>query len=120
MPSPRQTQGYQVEQRAKRYLKRRGLLYISQHFHCAYGEIDLIMKDRETLVFVEVRSRQTTHYASAIESIGITKQRRLLKTIQTYLYQHKLPHLTDCRLDIVGQDGNKKIYWIQNALEVQY
>ena len=111
MPSPRQIQGYQVEQRAKRYLKRRGLLYISQHFHCAYGEIDLIMKDRETLVFVEVRS---------IESIDSIKQRRLFKTIQSYLHQHQLPHLTDCRLDIVGQDGNKKIYWIQNALEVQY
>ena len=91
MPSPRQIQGYRVEQRAKRYLKRRGLLYISQHFRCPFGEIDLIMKDGDTLVFVEVRSRQTTQYANAIESIAFSKQQKLLKTIQTYLLLHQLP-----------------------------
>ncbi|MBV54103.1 MAG: YraN family protein [Coxiellaceae bacterium] len=120
MPSPRQDQGYYVEQQAKRFLKKKGFIYLSQHFQCRFGEIDLIMKDGDTLVFVEVRSRQLSSYSNALESISLNKQRKLIKAIHVYLHSHQLPHLTDCRIDIVGKDGSNKLYWIQNALEVQY
>ena len=120
MPSPLQHQGYQVEQQAKRFLTQKGLIYLSQHFQCRFGEIDLIMKDNDTLVFIEVRSRKATSYSNALESISLNKQRKLIKTIHVYLYTHQLPHLTDSRVDIIGKDGSNKLYWIQNALEVQY
>lgn len=119
MPSPSQRKGYRVEQQAKRFLKRRGLSYLSQHFHCRYGEIDLIMKESDMIVFVEVRSRAHNQFANAIESINVQKQQKIIKTMQIYLLTHQLPHLTDHRLDVVGKDGNDNFYWIRNALEVQ-
>jgi len=120
MNSKTQNQGYQIEQKAMCFLQSAGLVYIRKNFHCAYGEIDLIMQDKNYLVFVEVRSRNNSQYGNAVESIVSSKQKKLIKTASYYLQQNNLYNKVDCRFDVIGQDTNQKLYWIKNALEVQY
>jgi putative endonuclease len=81
------------------------------------GEIDLIMQDLNTLVFVEVRYRKSTVYGSPLETITQSKQNKIRLTAESYLSKHKLNNI-DCRFDIVGLSGNiasPAIEWIKNA-----
>ena len=61
--------GQQIEQQVSRYLQKQGLRLIEQNYQCRGGEIDLIMKEKNTLVFVEVRFRKNARFGSALESI---------------------------------------------------
>lgn len=109
----RRARGFLYERRACRYLKTQGLRLIEQNFNCPLGEIDLIMQDKNCLVFVEVRYRKNPDPVSSLESIGFRKQQRLSKTALYYLKQHKLS-TQPCRFDVVGFDG-LKLQWIKRA-----
>ena len=81
------------------------------------GEIDLIMKDSDTLVFVEVRYRKNSKFGSPLETITPNKQRKIRLTAETYMAKHGLKN-TDCRFDTVGLSGNlttPTIDWVKNA-----
>ena len=67
MVSQQQQTGFDIELKAQYYLQRQGLIYLSKHYACRFGEIDLIMKDQQCLVFVEVRSRNNPNFGSAID-----------------------------------------------------
>ena len=69
--------GKQAENRAERFLLTKGLQLICRNYRCRWGEIDLIMKDKDELVFVEVRFRKYNAYGGALESIDYFKQKRL-------------------------------------------
>ena len=75
----RVAQGTAAEDLALRYLEARGLSLVTRNFRCRTGELDLIMRDGEHLVFVEVRSRRSTRYGTPAESVTRTKQQRLLR-----------------------------------------
>lgn len=110
--------GKKYEQLALQYLKKQGLKSITQNYHCRLGEIDLIMKENTTLVFVEVRFRRNPNYGNGIESITHSKIQRIIKTAEHYLmlYQQK----TQCvRFDAIGIDANHKIQWIKNAFTAE-
>lgn len=87
------------------------------------GEIDLIMEDDKTIVFIEVRYRKSSRYGGGIESINIHKQNRISRTAAWYLVKN--PHRAEqfCRFDIISigsisNDAHKMdpgIDWIQNA-----
>lgn len=113
----RQT-GDRAEALARRFLEARGYHLVTTNFHCRYGEVDIIARDGETLVFVEVRSKRGTAYGSAAESITATKQRRLRLTVETYLSQlDKLP--ADWRIDAVlvsGTGASASIEQIKDAV----
>ena len=117
--SKTQSIGYRAEQNARRFLQRQGLQWIANQYTCYYGEIDLIMKEKDQLVFVEVRYRQDNHYCSAVESIGPTKQQRLIRTASHYLQSHDLMDRMDSRFDVIGIDKKQKILWIKEAFTVQ-
>lgn len=90
--SPTQQQGRLWEQRALTYLRQRGLTLVASNYTCKGGEIDLVMRDRDTLVFVEVRQRDGTGYGGAAASISPAKIRRLVRAAQTYLLRYtRLP-----------------------------
>lgn len=112
------TKGQRTEAMALKFLRRRGLKIIDKNFRARCGEIDLIMRDQECLVFVEVRYRHNTHYGSSIETIGLAKQRKIIKTAEYYLLKNqKLARLT-CRFDIIAIDTDKHgidIKWVKNA-----
>jgi len=106
--------GAQAEQQAARYLQQQGLKPVAQNYRGRFGEIDLIMQDGATLVFVEVRLRRSTNFGGAAASIDAHKQRRIIRTAQQYLAG--LAHIPPCRFDAVLMDASG-VQWLKNAFE---
>lgn len=112
--SRKQEQGRQWEDVALAYLERHGLVVVEANFRCKLGEIDLILRDGATLVFVEVRQRAAGAQVSAAASIGPAKIRRVVRAAQVYL--QRFDRLPPCRIDVVAIDGDD-IEWLRNAIE---
>jgi putative endonuclease len=111
-------QGRVAEQAACDYLLARGLTLHSRNYRCRGGELDLIMHEGKTVVFVEVRYRSSTRFGGAAASIDATKQQKLLHAAQTFLSEHRLSNIP-CRFDVVTvspQNGELDLQWIQNAI----
>jgi len=106
-------QGELAEKQALTYLKNQGLIFVAQNYSCKHGELDLIMKDKDTLVIVEVRFRKNNIYGSALESVTKKKQNRIINT--THIYLSKFEYIPLIRFDIIAITGNSKIEWIKNA-----
>ena len=113
--SNKQRQGQEWEQRALRYLIGHGLTLVEANFQCKCGEIDLILRDGEALVFVEVRQRAGTTHGGAAASITPAKIRRVVRAAQTYLL--RFPREPQCRIDVVAIDGDA-IDWLRDAIQV--
>jgi putative endonuclease len=96
-------------------LQSRGLILLQKNYRCPCGEIDLIMRDGQEVVFVEVRLRRHTYLGSAIESITPAKQRKLIKTALLYLQQKRWLDRVACRFDVLGIDERNELEWIPNA-----
>lgn len=108
--------GVRAEQLAAQYLQRQGLALVQSNYHCRFGEIDLILRDRETLIFAEVRQRSCSNFGDAAASIDTHKQQRLILTAQHYLTT--LPRTPPCRFDAVLLDAAENIEWVKNAFEL--
>lgn len=109
-----------AEEYSKAYLEQQGLVWVCSNYFCPAGEIDLIMRDQATLVFVEVRYRKDLDFGESVETVIRRKQYRLIKTAWHYLLQTNEIDKVDGRFDIIGLTPGEKIYWIQNAFEVEY
>ena len=110
------TRGVQAEQQALVFLQKQGLLLICQNFYCRFGEIDLIMSDQGTLVFIEVRYRKNQDFGGATASITAQKQRKLIKTAKHYLSQ--LDDEPYCRFDVIAiSESAIEPQWIQDAFQ---
>lgn len=108
--------GQHAEAKACRYLMQHGLQFIAANFRCKLGEIDLIMRDEQQIVFIEVRARRSQTYGSSAETITIAKQAKLLKTALYYLQTQNLLENTASRFDVLTFDGQtQQIQWIKNA-----
>lgn len=105
--------GLEAEEMAFDYLRRQGMTAVERNYRCRFGEIDLIMREGQTLVFVEVRMRASNAFGGAEESIDARKQRKLLAAARHYMAaQGTIP---DCRFDAVLLNGDSDIQWIRNA-----
>ncbi len=113
--SARQQLGDLWEERALTYLGRQGLRLVQRNFRCQGGEIDLIMQQGNTLVFVEVRQRSADGHGGAAASITPAKQRRLVLAAQVYLQRFRLP--PPCRFDVIAIDDGA-IDWLRDAIQV--
>ncbi|MEL0082066.1 MAG: YraN family protein [Gammaproteobacteria bacterium] len=118
----RRATGQAAEKTAERYLTRQGLSLVTRNFAGQRGEIDLIMSDGATLVFVEVRSRRSGRFGTASETIDARKQAKLIQTAQLFLATggDRGGHNSDrpCRFDTIAFDGEvneKNLRWIRNA-----
>lgn len=105
--------GQAAEQQALNFLKAQGCQLLERNWHCPFGEIDLIMRQNKTLLFIEVKYRKNQHYGGAIYSISPTKLNKLQKSIEYYLQQNHYQHLP-CRLDAILIEGNSPPQWITN------
>jgi putative endonuclease len=107
--------GELAEQLAAQYLQKQGLKLLHTNFRSRFGEIDLIMQDAETHVFIEVRLRSNPKFGGAAASIDARKQAKLLKTAKFYL--SKLKQIPPCRFDAVLMQAsdNNHIEWVKNA-----
>lgn len=108
--------GLEAEKLAATFLINHGLKLVTKNYHCRFGEIDLIMKDAKTLVFVEVRLRSNSQFGSAGVSITPQKQRKLIATAQCYLQQYGE---SACRFDaiLMNKTNLQNIEWIRNAFD---
>ena len=77
--------GSDAEQIAAAHLQKQGLVLVAQNYRCRFGEIDLILNDQNTLVFVEVRMRSSEAFGGAAASITAAKQAKLLLAARHYL-----------------------------------
>jgi putative endonuclease len=114
----RQAIGQRGEESACKYLQAKGLALLQKNYRCIYGEIDLIMRDQDVIVFVEVRCRSREDYGTALESINDNKIQKLIKTATHFLQIKKWLHKIQSRFDVVAiQSATGKIHleWIKNA-----
>jgi len=111
--------GQQWEARAERWLQQRGLKTIERNYCTRLGEIDLIMRDDETVVFVEVKFRKSDNFGSGAEAVTAQKRGRLIRAAQHFLGKHSTLGERPCRFDVISiQDGMIPRYeWIQNAFD---
>lgn len=118
------TRGEQAERGAERYLIQQGLRLQARNYRCKAGEIDLVMLDQDTLVFVEVRLRSHRGFATAAESVDWRKQQKLTRAAQHYLQRHRLTDRVACRFDVLAFDPNSTaspgtdspgVSWVKNA-----
>jgi putative endonuclease len=112
--STRQAKGAAAEQLAADYLLRQGLKLVERNFRVKGGEIDLICRDGQTTVFVEVRLRSRADYGGAAASITAAKQSRLILAARHWLQRHGE---TPCRFDCMLLDGleTQHVEWLRNA-----
>ena len=118
--------GAAAERQALDYLQQQGLKHLQSNFAVhrgrsgLSGEIDIIMKDQSTLVFIEVRERSSNQRGWAIETISYHKQQKLIRTAQIYLQQHRARYHTPptCRFDVISIDDGQ-LRWDKNAFEMR-
>ena len=120
MPSGRSKLGTQGERIAAAHLESLGLVVEGRNYRTRFGEIDLVARDGEATVFVEVRTKRSAAYGTPEESVTPRKQARLVKAAQEYLQEHGLAG-SSWRVDLVAitlqPDGPAQISHIESAVE---
>lgn len=107
------------EQLAEQYLIEQGLIPVTKNYHSRQGEVDIIMLDKQTYVFIEVKYRKNNTFGGAISAIPQSKQNKIKQCITFYLHQAGLnEYNTPCRIDVVtlvGEINSPQITWLKNA-----
>lgn len=103
-----------MEEQVCAYLLSRGVEIVERNFRSKQGEIDLIGRDGDYLVFFEVKYRASRNKGSAAEAVGYAKQRRICRVADYYCVLHRCTEDTPIRFDVVAVDG-EKLTWIRNA-----
>lgn len=106
--------GSGYEEMAAAYLVKLGYVMIARNFFDRHGEIDIIARDGEYLVFIEVKFRRDGRMGEPSEAVDLRKQQRIRRTAEYYLYKHGISQEMACRFDVVSILG-KEITLIQDA-----
>ena len=101
--------GQWAEQTALLFLQSQQYQYVNKNYHSRFGEIDLIVKRDNELVFVEVKARSAGSYAEACEVISYSQQRKIIKTAQFFLQRYPTYYNFDCRFDVICFDFPQKL-----------
>jgi putative endonuclease len=113
--------GHDGEAEAFEHLRRHGLKLITKNWSCKRGELDLVMLDGDTVVFVEVRARRHSAWGGAVESVDGRKQQKLILAATSFLQQESRWAKHPCRFDVVaintGTEQAGRLNWIRNAFE---
>ncbi|WP_420427306.1 YraN family protein [Algiphilus sp.] len=118
MASERARRGVEAEDRALAYLQQQGLRLVARNVRSRGGEIDLVMREGETLVFVEVRFRQRRDHGGALASIDARKQQRMLHAARVWLSRHPEDAMRGLRFDVVAFEADEGAQWLRNVLDV--
>ncbi len=114
------TTGHTFEQRALTELERAGLKLLTRNYATRFGELDLVMLERNIVVFVEVRYRRQAAQGDAAASITASKKEKLIKTASNWLAAHPSRAGAECRFDVITYDGppeNACCNWLRGAFE---
>ena len=109
--------GSEKERAAAVFLEQQGYRILQMNYRCRIGEVDLVARHGEYLVFVEVKYRSDDRAVSGLCAVDVRKQRTIIRVAQYYMMQHGLDEWTPCRFDVVSIDG-EEITLIQNAFQV--
>ncbi|MBA2648431.1 MAG: YraN family protein [Legionella sp.] len=113
--------GQIAEEKAFVYLYGQGLRLVVRNYNCSLGEIDLIMRDKSYLVFVEVRARAHTQFGGGIVSITNAKKQKIMKAASHFLTKNRLHEQNPLRFDVISLDGHSgHITWLKDAFGVDY
>ena len=110
--------GSDAEHQAEQFLEKQGLKLIARNYRSRLGEIDLIMQNNSTLVFVEVRKRTHHKYGGAAASVDFRKQRKLIQTARFWLANNYRYQSHSCRFDVIAIESNGEIpgcIWYKDA-----
>ena len=112
--------GKKGEDIACAYLKSRGYRIVERNYRCPFGEIDIVARDGDAIVFVEVKSRKSEEFGDPQLAVGLEKQKKVSRISLMYLKEKHL-YPCDARFDVVAikmlPDGST-IELIQNAFEL--
>lgn len=111
--------GKQGEEKVKEYLLKNNYEIIEQNFECRQGEIDIIAKDKEELVFIEVKTRTNLSYGQPSEAVNRMKQSHIKSVIKYYLYKNKLEN-SFVRIDVIEVIIYKGNYYINHIKKAIY
>lgn len=100
------------EKAACEYLERQGILIIQKNYRCKMGEIDIIGRQGNCVIFFEVKYRKSQVYGQALAAVNYEKQKTMCKCAAIYCMQH--PWVQEIRYDVIGITDTK-IDWVQNA-----
>lgn len=113
--------GRKGEGLARDFLRKKGYKIVATNYRCPFGEIDLIACEKESLVFIEVKTRTHEDFGPPQLAVNTKKQKQLIKIALNYLKQNHL-YQQDCRFDIVAinltKEGAKSIELIKNAFSI--
>jgi putative endonuclease len=110
----KRAEGDEYETRALQFLQSNGLVLVKKNWQCRTGEIDLVMREGATLVFIEVRKRSSHSHGGALQSIAGAKSNRIRRAVDAYLAL--LPRVPDCRIDAVSFEQDDRPTWTRNVL----
>ena len=117
-PAAHLVRGNHAESIALAHLQQHGLTLVQRNFRCPGGEIDLVMWQRQELVFVEVRYRRSEQYGGALDSVTQQKQRKLRVAAESFLAHNDALVFSACRFDVVAVRGAPSAYavnWVVDA-----
>jgi len=122
MQASSKTIGKDAENLACGYLQLQGLRFVNANYLCKCGEIDLIMYDGTTLVFIEVRHRKGNDYGDGVATVTKTKQRKIIRAATYYLQENKLFDKVLCRFDVIATSGAvaSGVQWVKDAFWVKW
>ncbi|WP_445323791.1 YraN family protein [Pseudomonas sp. EL_65y_Pfl2_R95] len=119
--SSSQSSGNAAEAMALEHLEHHGLHLIAKNWRCRLGELDLVMLDIDTVVFVEVRFRHHSAWGGATESVDARKRTKLTHVAMAFLQQESRWNQHPCRFDVVAinaaSKGKLQLNWIRNAFD---
>ena len=113
--TPKQRAGAAAEDAAERHLSAAGCRVLARNARYREGELDLVVRERDVVVFVEVRLRADERFGGALASVDAFKQKRIARAAQRWLAEHHGERWPACRFDVVTVDGNGTIDWIRDA-----
>lgn len=114
----RRTQGAHVEALAREFLLRQGLTPVAANANYRGGELDLVMRDGDTLVFVEVRYRRGSGFGGGAASVDASKRRKLVHAAGLFLAAHREHAKAPCRFDVIDASGDPEtpaFDWLRDA-----
>jgi putative endonuclease len=116
--TPKQRAGDAAEDAAAKHLAAAGCRIVARNARYRDGEVDLVVRERDVLVFVEVRMRGSLRFGGAAVSVNSLKQKRIARAAQHWLLGEYSERWPACRFDVVTVDGSGTIEWIRDAFQM--
>ena len=116
--TPKQRAGDAAEDAAAKHLAAAGCRIVARNARYRDGEVDLVARERDVLVFVEVRMRGSLRFGGAAVSVNSLKQKRIARAAQHWLLGEYGERWPACRFDVVTVDGSGTIEWIRDAFQM--